>query len=152
MSNQSKVTAQRWLIPVDGSEASLNAIRHAIRQTLADAAHGTAPEIDVLTVQPPLSNDISRFINAQTIAEFHREAGDEAQASARSLLDEANVAYRAHVLVGDVAPTIADFARDHACTQIVMGARGLGGVLGALLGSVTVKVVHLSSIPVLLVK
>jgi nucleotide-binding universal stress UspA family protein len=145
-------TRQRWLIPVDGSEASLNAIRHAIRQATSDGARGETPAIEVLTVQVPLSNDISRFINAQTIDEFHREAGDQAQAAALKLLDEAGIGYQAHVLVGDIAPTIADFAHDQGCSQIIMGARGLGGLLGALLGSVTVKVVHLSSIPVLLVK
>lgn len=138
-----------WLIPVDGSAASLNAVRHAIGESTRT---GTAPTIDLLNVQPALSNDISRFINAETLRDFHRDTGEEALAGARQLLDQAGIAYRAHVLVGDSAPTIADFARQQGSTLIVMGARGLGSVIGALLGSVTMKVVHLSPVPVMLVK
>ena len=53
---------------------------------------------------------------------------------------------------GPVAVTIAKLAEELRATQIVMGARGLGGVRGLLLGSVTTQVVHLSNVPVTLVK
>lgn len=138
-----------WLIPVDGSDASLNAVRHAIREAKASA---TPPEIDLVNIQAPLSSDITRFINADTLKEFHRDSGDQATEAARELLEAAGVAHRTHVLVGDVAPAIADFARQHHSTLVIMGARGLGSLVGALLGSVTVKVIHLSPVPVLLVK
>jgi nucleotide-binding universal stress UspA family protein len=36
--------------------------------------------------------------------------------------------------------------------MIVMGTRGMGGVAGLVLGSVATKVVHLSKVPVMLVK
>jgi nucleotide-binding universal stress UspA family protein len=36
--------------------------------------------------------------------------------------------------------------------MVVMGTRGLGAVTGMLLGSVATKVIHLSDVPVLLVK
>lgn len=138
-----------WLIPVDGSDAALNAVRYAIR---AARQSGTPPEIDLINVQAPLSTDISRFINAETLAEFHRDSGDQALASARELLEASGLAHRTHVLIGEAAPAIADFAQQHGSTQIIMGARGLGSLASALLGSVTVKVVHLSPVPVLLVK
>lgn len=138
-----------WLIPVDGSETSLNAVRHAIR----DAKQATgAPRIDLVNIQAPLSKDISRFINGDTIKEFHQESGSQALAKARELLDAAGVAHQTHVLVGEAAPEIAGFAERNGNTLIIMGARGLGSLVGALLGSVTVKVVHLSPVPVLLVK
>lgn len=142
-------TPAAWLIPVDGSETSLNAVRHAIREAKMAAS---APRIDLLNVQAPLSKDISRFINGDTIKEFHLESGNQALTKARELLDGAGVAYFTHVLVGEVAPEIANFAERNGSTLIIMGARGLGSLVGALLGSVTVKVVHLSPVPVLLVK
>lgn len=138
-----------WLIPVDGSETSLNAVRHAIRDAKLAAS---APRIDLLNVQAPLSKDISRFINGETIKEFHQESGTKALVKARELLDAAGVAHFSHVLVGEAAPEIAGFAERNGSTLIIMGARGLGSLVGALLGSVTVKVVHLSPVPVLLVK
>lgn len=138
-----------WLIPVDGSDTSLNAVRHAIGEARQAA---TPPEIDLINVQAPLSNDISRFINAETLAEFHRDSGDQALASARQLLEGSGLAHRTHVLIGEPASAITEFAQSHGSTLIIMGARGLGSLVGALLGSVTVKVVHLSPVPVLLVK
>lgn len=142
-------TPVAWLIPVDNSSASLNAVRHAIaesRRTLP------APAIDLLNVQPALSSDITRFIDAETLDDFHREAGEAALSEARRLFDEAGISYRHHILVGETAPAIAEFAHQQGSSLIVMGARGLGSLIGALLGSVTIKVVHLSPVPVLLVK
>lgn len=56
------------------------------------------------------------------------------------------------VLIGPVAETIARIALEQNCDGIVMGTRGLGAVAGALLGSVASQVVHLSDVPVTLVK
>ena len=142
-------TSSRWLIPVDGSDTSLNAVRHAIQES---AKATLRPEIDLINVQSLLSNDISRFINADTLKEYHQDTGNEALAKARELLDAAGVTYRTHIAMGESATVITDFARQNGSTLIIMGARGLGSIVSALLGSVTVKVVHLSPVPVLLVK
>ena len=138
-----------WLIPIDGSDTALNAVRHAVREARQAT---TPPEIDLLNVQAPLSSDITRFINADTLKEYHQESGNEALSKARELMDASGLAHRTHVRVGETAPGIVAFAEEHGSTQIIMGARGLGSIVGALLGSVTVKVVHLSPVPVLLVK
>ena len=139
----------KWLIPVDGSETALNAVRYAI-----DAARQAAlpPEITLINVQSPLSNDITRFINAETLKEYHQDTGNEALAGALELMKQSGLAHDTQVLIGDSATVIADFARQQGSTLIIMGARGLGSFIGALLGSVTMKVVHLSAAPVLLVK
>lgn len=139
----------KWLIPVDGSEASLQAVKLAIE----DARQlPSGAELVLINVQTPLTRDITRFINAETLNEFHEENGTEALAEARQLLDASGLKYISKVLVGESAPSITDYASANACTRIVMGARGLGSVVGLLMGSVTTKVVHLSTVPVLLVK
>ncbi|HEX9811647.1 MAG TPA: universal stress protein [Burkholderiales bacterium] len=46
----------------------------------------------------------------------------------------------------------SQYAREKRCDQIYIGTRGLGPITGMLLGSVTTKVLHLSDVPVLLVK
>lgn len=140
---------QKWLLPVDGSEASL----HAVRLAIDEARQVTpAPELLLVNVQAPLSRDITRFVNGETVREFHDENGARALAGARQLLDAAALRYEARVVVGEPAATIADCATGEGCTRIVMGARGLGSVVGMLLGSVTTKVVHLATVPILLVK
>jgi nucleotide-binding universal stress UspA family protein len=52
----------------------------------------------------------------------------------------------------DPARAIASYAREHAVDLIVMGSHGEGGVLQRLFGDVADEVVHLSHVPVLLVR
>ena len=48
---------------------------------------------------------------------------------------------------GEPAKAIIDFAKSHHADLIVMGRRGLGGVAGLLMGSVSHKVAHLVECP-----
>jgi nucleotide-binding universal stress UspA family protein len=140
---------QKWLVPVDGSEASLQAIPRVIASA-RDCRE--APQILLINVQSTLPNDIGRFINADTIREFHLESGMKALAVARDQLTAAGLPPELHVLTGEAAATITDFADSHGCSQILIGTRGHSGLAGTLLGSVAMKVVHLAKVPVLLVR
>lgn len=138
-----------WLIAVDGSEPSLRAVDHVIAEA---ASCQLKPHIFLINVQAPLSSDITRFIDEKIVQEHHRETADIALAGARKKMAQTALACSAHILIGEAAPTIVDFAKDKGCHMIVMGAHGFGSVVSMLMGSVTVKVVHLSAIPVLLIK
>jgi nucleotide-binding universal stress UspA family protein len=138
-----------WLIAIDNSEPSLKAVDHAIREA---ANQQTGPKVFLVNVQAPLSSDITRFIEAKVVEDFHIEAGNAALAAAKAKLVAAGLTYSAHILVGEAAPSIVDFAKDKGCSKIIMGARGLGSVIGLFMGSVATKVVHLSPVPVLLIK
>ncbi len=139
----------KWLIPVDGSQPALHAVEHVIAEA---AQRKSCPQILLVNVQPSLPSDITRFIERTAVQDFHREAGDAALAPARKALDAATLAYSAHILIGDSATCIVEYAREQACTQIVMGARGLGSVVGLLMGSVMLKVIQQTDFPVVLVK
>lgn len=54
--------------------------------------------------------------------------------------------------VGDPAAEITRMAEEKGVDQIVMGTHGRGAVGSLLIGSVAQRVVHLSKVPVLLVK
>jgi len=138
-----------WLIAIDGSAPSLKVIDFVITEAASRVA---PPQLLLVNVQAPLSGNITRFIDEKVVSDFHREAGDAALAQARQKLEAAGLAYSAHIMIGETAPTLVEFAKDKACGLIVMGARGLGSVAGLLMGSVAVKVVKLSTVPVLLVK
>jgi nucleotide-binding universal stress UspA family protein len=138
-----------WLIAIDGSAPSLKVIDYVITEA---ANRVTPPQLFLVNVQAPLSSDITRFIDEKVVEDFHREAGDAALAQARQKLDAAGLAYSSHIMMGEAAPTIVEFAGDKGCSLIVMGAHGFGSVVGLFMGSVTTKVVHLSTMPVLLVK
>jgi nucleotide-binding universal stress UspA family protein len=138
------------LLPVDGSENALRATRFAMK--LAQTCN-EGFELHLLTVQMPiLSGDVKMFVSQDQINAYYHDEALKALAGAREVLDAAGVHYVFHIGVGQLAETIAAYARDKACDQIVMGTRGLGSVKGLLLGSVTTKVMHLVDVPVTLVK
>jgi nucleotide-binding universal stress UspA family protein len=140
---------QTWLVPLDGSEIALHPIAWIVQNidTLKQS-----PQVHLLNVQPNLPRDIGRFISSDTIKDFHRDSGLVALAAAKEQLSSAGIVPELHVLVGEAASTISDFADKHACTQILIGTHGHSGLTGTLLGSVAMKVAHLARVPVLLIR
>ena len=142
---------KRVLIPIDGSECALRGVALVISKRALYLSPDDL-EIHLINVQAPFSNDISRFVSHEQTAEFHRRESEEALQGARDMLDAAGVKYHCHLEVGNVAETIATLANTLRCDQIVMGSHGRGALKELLMGSITLKVVQLSKIPVLLVK
>ena len=140
---------QKWLVPIDGSDVALHSVGWIVRHA---AEYREPPQIHLINIQATLPDDIGRFIAAETLRDFHLEAGMNALAAARDHLTSAGLTPQLHVLIGDAASAISDFADSQACSQILIGTRGHSGLAGTLLGSVAMKVVHLSSVPVLLVR
>jgi len=66
----------------------------------------------------------------------------------RAILSEAEVA----LVAGTPANRIVEVAHERDARMIVMGSRGRGALSGILLGSTAHRVVHLSRVPVTLVK
>jgi len=141
----------KLLVPVDGSESSSRAVNHLIKKLgwFKDGA-----EIHLLNVQHPIpyGNRVSSVIGHDKLAQFHQEEGMAALKNAMKKLDAAKLKYHYHIGVGEAAEVICQYAKDKGCDQIFMGTRGLGSVSGLVLGSVATKVIHLSPVPVLLVK
>ncbi|MGX2029903.1 MULTISPECIES: universal stress protein [Methylocaldum] len=139
----------RVLVPVDGSENSIRAVDHVLKKA---AWYKEPLEIHLLNVQHPLHGEVRMFLDAEQIRAFHHDEGTKALESARKILDGAGLPYIVHIGVGNPAEVIVQYAKEKACDQIVMSARGLGSVAALLMGSVATKVIHLSEVPVLLVK
>lgn len=140
---------KQLLVPVDGSDHSLRAIESAIA---AIHAQKTPPALHLVTVQPPiLSGNVTRFFSAEAIDAFYQEQGEQALDKARARLREAGIAFQEDILLGPVAPSIADYARANDCDHIIMGTRGLGAVGSVILGSVTTRLLGLVHIPVTLI-
>lgn len=137
------------LLAVDGSDNSLRAVAHMIKRA-SDAKDQY--RIHLVNVQYPLRGSISTFIDAAQLKQHHHDEGMQALAQARAQLDAAGVSYTCHLFVGEPAEIITRYAREQGCEEIVIGSRGLSGVSGLLMGSVATKVIHLSHVPVLIVK
>jgi len=141
----------KLLVPVDGSESSSRAVDHMIKKL---SWFKVEAEIHLVNVQHPIpyGNRVSSVIGHDKIAQFHQQEGMAALKKAMKKLDAAKLKYHYHIGVGEAAEVICQYAKKKGCDQIVMGTRGLGSVSNVVLGSVATKVIHLSPVPVLLVK
>ena len=139
----------KLLLPIDGSESSQRSIAYVIEHR-KDAA--SAPELHLLNVQSPLPSGVTRFVNHETVHEYHIEEGDKELAEARAKLDAAGMKYVSSIEVGQAADVIAAYASEKKIDQIILGTRGLGSVSGMVLGSVMTKIIKATDTPILLVK
>lgn len=142
---------KKILLPIDGSECALRAVELAI----AERALYRDPdkfEIHLVSVQLPFSSDISRFVSHDQISGYHQEESEKAQQQACALLAAAGVKTVCHHEVGMPAEVITQLADTLQCERIVMGTYGRGALKEFLVGSVTLKVIQLSHVPILLVK
>jgi nucleotide-binding universal stress UspA family protein len=142
------MTTNTILVPVDGSENSDRAVRHAV--TLAKAMPDTV--LRLLNVQPAISSLASRFVPKANVDDYHREQGEAALASGLKICADAGVAVESHISVGRVGPVVGTFAKRLGCQSVVMGTRGHSGLSGVLLGSVAQDVIAHVDVPVCLVK
>jgi len=140
----------RILIAVDGSENANRAVEYVLQL----ARNYREPlEVHVLNVQPPVTfGDTKKFVGQEALNAYYHDEGIKMLAAARQRLDQSAIAHTYHIGVGPVAETIADYAREHGCAQIIMGTRGLSSISSLLVGSVAAKVLHLATVPVTLVK
>jgi nucleotide-binding universal stress UspA family protein len=130
------------LLPVDGSELSLEAVRFAIRMVLA----GLRADAVLANVQEPANlYELLLAQDPELIDRASAEAGLHALVGAQALLDAA-------VAKGDPAHTIIERSERFGCDLIVMGARGTSTLRLAMLGSVSNEVLHASAVPVMIVK
>ena len=132
------------LLPVDGTMRSDAAVKSVIRQ----ARLGEIGTIHLMTVQPRLGSYIGRFLKTVLIDDFRREQGEKALARAKRLLDDAGIAYQAHIYVGDMVDIIVRAARHLAVDEIVMSANNLGLVGSLDLHSVVGRVLRGVNVPV----
>jgi nucleotide-binding universal stress UspA family protein len=139
------------LIAVDGSSHSLAAVTSVIDHA---GWYREKPAVELLTVHLPVPtlHGFSALIGAQHYERYYREEGGQRLAAAREKLDAAGIRYATHIMVGQIAESIVEKALITGCDLICIGSRGLGDLGRALLGSTATKVLHLSDLPVLLVK
>ncbi len=138
----------KYLVAVDGSECSMRAVAHAAKM----AANSPGSKIHLVNVQYPLHGSVTAFVNAAQIKEMHQEEGMKALNPARKALDDQKADYEYHLFVGDPAEVISRFAKEQGCDEIIIGTRGLSNLSSILVGSVATKIIHLSPVPVTLIK
>jgi nucleotide-binding universal stress UspA family protein len=130
------------LLPFDGSDGAAEALHHA-----AEIAHWADATIHVLFVADTRRDSVT-VVETEVVDSLVQE-GEDIVEEAEKTLTTLGVDYDSDVVQGYPAPTIVEYAEQYEYDVIVMPTHGREGVSRYLLGSVTEKVVRLSSIPVL---
>ncbi|MDH3209381.1 MAG: universal stress protein [Burkholderiaceae bacterium] len=137
------------LIPLDGSEYALEAVRFAIRMV----EDGLQASFVLANVQEPTYlYEMVLAPDSEVLERASGGAGAHALAAGEDLARQAELVFEREVASGDPAHTLIDIAERHACDAVVMGARGTGTLRSALLGSVSHELLHASPVPVTIVK
>jgi YjbE family integral membrane protein len=134
----------RVLVPIDGTENSLMALRHVTERYRA--RHDI--EVHLLHVRRPFSELVARFTPRGSRESYHWEAAEKALAPARALLARESVPHIDHVELGDRAETITGIARTLGVGLIAMGTARKNSVTRLLEDSVTYRVLGLAESPV----
>lgn len=135
------------LIPVDDATGGTAVLRAAISR-LRD---GSIDAIHLLNVQAPLTAYSTQFINGRVVRDFLRERGERALSDARRRLDGADIAYTAHIRVGDPASTIGEVARELRVGEILVGLDDPGWLRGLMHWLAVNRLRRYATVPVVLV-
>ena len=136
------------LIPIDGSEHALLAVRHAVRLVSA----GLKAQFVVANVQETATlYEMVVAHDPNVVQQVSEAAGNDLVRPAVQLLLAAGLLVTQEVAIGDPANMLVEILERHGCEAVIMTAHG-GGVRAALLGSVSQEMVRIAPVPITLVK
>ena len=137
------------LLPVDGSEASLDAVRHALRLV----GEGLSASFVLANVQEPASlYELIRAHDPEVLQQVSDGAGAHLLEAAELLLQQAGVSWEREIASGDPAHVLAEIIESHGIDAVVMGARGFGAARSAIAGSVSHWLLVHAPVPVTVVR
>lgn len=129
----------------DGSDHARKALVYA-----RDLAKLHNAKLFVVHVYSRVS-DFLDYKEYDTILGHRIAAGDKIIEEAGKELEVAGLKFQTELLEGPVAEAIMNVAETRDADLIVLGARGMSSLEGLLLGSVSQKVIHHATCPVLVV-
>jgi len=139
------------LLAADGSKHSVKSVKSLIGLA---ASFRENPQVELIYVHLPVPKlpRMKWAVSAKQIQQYYEKDGWAALSKAKKLLGASGIRYAARILVGPIAETIVREALRTRSDLIVIGTRGMTAAASLLLGSTATRVLHLSSVPVLLVK
>lgn len=130
------------LFPFDGSDGAAAVLHHA-----AELANWDDATVHLLFVADTTRDSVT-VVDGQLVDALVQR-GEDIVSEAEGILQSLGVDCRTDVVQGNPAPAIADYAERYGHDLVVLPTHGRAGISRYLVGSVTEKVVRLSSVPVL---
>lgn len=137
---------KKMLVPFDQSASSSRALHHAAE--LAKMLN--TEKLSILMVNQLLP--VEEFSIDVDIDKLLDEENAEVLNPAIDFLKESGLDFEVHILEGNPAHVILEYATNHHYDLIVMGRSGKGVLKHAILGSVSNRVLHETHCPVLIVR
>jgi nucleotide-binding universal stress UspA family protein len=136
---------QKILVAVNGSGASLNALREGCRLSRAERARLLA-----VTVAPPYEGDLS-LVGVRNLQDVMAEPCDQAFAASESIAREEGIVAEHLGTTGEISARIVEVAAEYRCDLIVMGYGQRPAIWRLLASSVVPGVIAASPCDVLVV-
>lgn len=138
------------LVAIDGSEAALRALRYVVDHQDFFSAN---PELLLVNVHLPVPSARAKAVlGNDVITQYYKDEAAEALAPARALLADKACRVIERQIIGQPANEIITVAQEDGCDLIVMGTQGRSALGNLIMGSVAMRVIANSSVPVLSVK
>ena len=96
--------------------------------------------VELLSVQQPYTGHVRMFFDKDEVHTFHLEDARRELAPVLQALERAGIPCETHMAGGHSAEAIADFAKSHGISQIVLGPSPEKGFTSLVLGSLTRQV------------
>jgi nucleotide-binding universal stress UspA family protein len=132
------------LAPVDFSQRS-----EAAAKAVVSLAELFGADLTVIHVEPSYDasySSLSQFVQSE---KTQLEASRQTEAQLRGFAAKLSPKAKSVLAEGDPLTRIEDYARNHAVDLIAIGTHGRGGFRRFLLGSLTSKLLHDLSIPII---
>jgi nucleotide-binding universal stress UspA family protein len=134
------------LVAIDGSSHAQRALEYAI-----ELARDQNARLTLVTVVPPPSAITSMAASGgETPESMHEGYAAMLRETTEAVPEDVGVTTR--LLDGQPARRLVEAVREGSHDLVVMGSHGRGRVAGALLGSVSQRVLHDSPVPVLVAR
>ncbi|MEA5401371.1 universal stress protein [Arcicella sp. DC2W] len=141
------LAVQKILVPIDFSDASMNALHTAIR--MAKRQHAQLILVHIININPLLDIDSDKMINDLNVQNHVDTHQNNLRKLADKITNEEFIDCRVCIRTGLVHIEIVRAAIDFYADLIIMGKQGVSGISEFLIGSNTFNVLKNAVCPVL---
>ncbi len=142
---------KKFAVLVDGSDPSMRAAKYTAE--LASAVGATVEIIHVMNLDSRLNavSTLKSDYTPEIVLEESRAQGRQILEEAKALFPETIELYL-RLVTGRPVEKALDFCQEMQPDLVIIGARGLGGIKGAVLGSISTALLENMECPLLIIK
>lgn len=142
---------KKFAVLVDGSDPSMRAAKYTAE--LASAVGATVEIIHVMNLDSRLNavSTLKSDYTPEIVLEESRAQGRQILEEAKDLFPETIELYL-RLVTGRPVEKALDFCQEMQPDLVIIGARGLGGIKGAVLGSISTALLENMECPLLIIK